>query len=357
VLVLGRKHHCLPDVAQASVAAFSGVAFVATMLVAAWSRAAEPVRFEYRAPEGCPDESAFVEQVRARSLYQRLAAEGELARTFVVAITVDRSGATARVDFVDVDGSAAFRQVRGATCAEAASGIALVCALAIDGRATPDEPVASAPPFAAQSGPAATPLASATRVDAPAPGPPGASPSRVPSTPTFSVGLGAGYASHAGPSGAPSIDAFVGARRADDGPSARVSAWHFWSDARSSSGREARFRGYGLRLEGCPIAFGSAWWFAEPCLATDGGVLLASAVESEAVPEPHDSTQGYWDVVAVARVGSVFSRFFVLELQGELVVPLVHYSYGFGDPPVEPDVYEMPAAGVGVRGAVGFRFP
>lgn len=60
----------------------------------------EVVRFEYNAPAECPSEAAFIERVRERSQHGRFAAEGELARTFVVTLTVDASGAIARVDFV-----------------------------------------------------------------------------------------------------------------------------------------------------------------------------------------------------------------------------------------------------------------
>ncbi|HEX6273451.1 MAG TPA: hypothetical protein VFZ53_10430 [Polyangiaceae bacterium] len=322
------------------------------------ARAGEPVRFEYHAPSGCPDETAFVERVLERSLEQRLATGGELARTFVVTVAVDERGATARVDFVDADGSKAFRKVRGSTCEEAVSGIALVCALALDGRAVPDDPSAPAAPVDAS---VAAPPSAPTPPQTPPAQPSNtaraaAQPTRIASTLAFSVGAGAAYASHKGPSGAPVVDVFFDARLAALGPSARASAWHSWRDSTTSGGREARFRGYGLRLEVCPLAFGSSVLFAEPCLATDAGVLLASAVESSAVPEPQSSTEPWWDVVAVARIGSVVSGFLLFEGQGELAVPLVAHRYGFGEPPVEPAVFDVPAVGLSARVGMGFRF-
>ena len=342
------------------VRSFSAASLCWALLVVTKARANEPVRFEYHAPAGCPDEAAFVERVRERSLDQRLAAGGELARTFVVTVAVDERGATARVDFVDADGSAAFRKVQGGTCEEAVSGIALVCALALDGRAVPDEmsapaltPPVDAPSSAVSSAPTppkkpAEPTPNAT--------PAAAEPEPGASTLSFSTGVGAGYASHKGPSGAPTVDIFFGARLADVGPSARASAWHSWRDTTTSSGREARFRGYGLRLEACPLAFGSSALFAEPCLATDAGVLLASAVESAAVPDPRDSTEPWWDIVVMARIAARLSGFLLLEAQGELAVPLVDHRYGFGEPPVEPNVFDVPPVGVSARGGIGFRF-
>jgi hypothetical protein len=317
------------------------------------------VRFEYTAPAECPNETTFVERVRERSQHGHFAADGELARTFVVSVAVDERGATARVDFVDSDGSSVFRRVRGETCEEAVSGIALVTALAIDGRATPEEPE--------------TPAATASAVPPPPPvAPPAQQPPRAQLAPpetraaaaretvresalSFSAGLGAGYASHKGPSGSPTFDAFFGARLADDGPSARASVWHFRSEV-TNAGREARFRGYGSRLELCPLAFGSSWWFVEPCLGADGGVLLASGVESAAIAEPRESARGWWDVLALARVGTLVSGWLLLEAQGELALPLVSDRYGFGEPPVDPNVFEVGSVGVSGRGGLGFRF-
>jgi hypothetical protein len=46
----------------------------------------------------------------------------------------------------------------------------------------------------------------------------------------------------------------------------------------------------------------------------------------------------------------------LLEAQGELAVPHVDHRYGFGDPPVEPNVFDVPPAGVCARAGIGFRF-
>jgi hypothetical protein len=341
------------------------VAFVGswslTMAIVMPAHASEAVRFEYSAPAECPGQAQFIERVRERSQYGRLAADGEPARTFVVAITVDESGATARVDFVDADGSPAFRNVEGTTCEEAVSGMALVCALAIDGRAKPEEPTAAnEPPVEPSAAPSSLPARTAVAAPASASKPVdrGEQPARPrTSRLSFSAGVGASYASHRGPSGAPVVAAFFGGRLSDLGPSARASGWYFRSEATSSSGREARFRGYGLRLEACPLAFGKRSLFAEPCVATDAGLIGASGVPSAALVEPRNSTQGLWDVLAIARLGTVVSRRLLLEVQGELAVPLVRHQYGFGDPPAEPPVYEVPPVGVSACASIGFLFP
>jgi hypothetical protein len=326
------------------------------------ARASEPVRFEYSAPAECPGKAQFIERVRERSQYGRLASDDEPARTFVVALTVDESGATARVDFVDADGSPAFRNVEGTTCEEAVSGMALVCALAIDGRATPEESAAPKEPAVEVPAPLSpshaptTVLVESTPATKPVDRAEPAARASASKT-SFSAGVGAAYSSHRGPSGAPVIDAFFGGRLSDLGPSARASGWYFRSDATSSSGREARFRGYGFRLEACPLAFGKRSLFAEPCIATDAGWIRASGVPGEALVETHDSTGGLWDVLAIARLGAVVSGRLLLEAQGELAVPLLRHQYGFGEPPAEPLVYEVPAVGVSIGASIGFLFP
>lgn len=72
--------------------------WVLSVIQARPADASEPIRFEYRAPAECPTEAQFIERVRERSLHQRLAADGELARAFVVTVTVGEGSSTARVD-------------------------------------------------------------------------------------------------------------------------------------------------------------------------------------------------------------------------------------------------------------------
>ncbi len=47
----------------------------------------EPIRLRFEAVDGCPDEAAFLDQVRARTEKVRVAAVGEKARTFTVRLT------------------------------------------------------------------------------------------------------------------------------------------------------------------------------------------------------------------------------------------------------------------------------
>ncbi|HEY3497489.1 MAG TPA: hypothetical protein VGK73_22485 [Polyangiaceae bacterium] len=321
-------------------------AVLSATLFGAAARANEPVRFEYSAPPECPNAEVFAERVRERSVHQRTAGMGELARNFAVKVRVDDGGAVASVDFVDSDGSEVSRSVRGDTCDEVVSGIALVTALAIDARAG-SEPPPPAPPVSA---PPPAPL------PAPPPSPPPASkpvPPRRP--PSFIAGLGAGYQSYAGPDGAPSLDVFFAAGLREAGPLARFSAFHLRSSV-SDGEREGRLRIYGVRLEGCPLSLRFAPGFFEPCLGAGLGALFASGVESAALPDPDSKVQFWGDAVLIGRVGVVIGHRLVLEAQGELGVPFSGASFGFDGDSDNP-VFSVPSAGGSARAGIGFRFP
>ena len=135
--------------ARARVAVALGCAPALALLAWAAPAAAdtEPIRIVFHAPAGCPDEAAFTGQITARTQRARLAAAGEVARTFSVTISPAR-GARARGKLVidDPRGPSASRAVSG-TCEEVVSALGLVAALAIDPRAsTAPKPLSAQPP-------------------------------------------------------------------------------------------------------------------------------------------------------------------------------------------------------------------
>jgi len=284
--------------------------------------------------------------VRERSVHERAAEPGELAQSFVVTVSVDDAGAAARVDFVDPDGVPITRSVRGATCDEVVSGIALVTALAIDARAvtevTPPAPPASAPP----------PPPATKPPPPPPPAPPPPSPAKV--EPRFAAGLGAGWVSNAGPSGALAFDAFFVAGIGARGPSARLSAFHWRAELSGPTGQAGRLRYYGGRLEGCPLLVELAPpLFFEPCLGADLAALVSSGVESSELPVTDGDTQFYADAILLGRLGLALGAMALLEVQAGATVPFTWPSFGFD----EQSVFEVPRVGASVRGGVGIRFP
>src|SRR5690348_15374430 len=80
----------------ALVMAAALAALAAASSAPAHAEGTEPIRFELRGPAACPDEAAFVAEVQARTAKARLAAPGEVARTFRVVVTAARDGRAAQ---------------------------------------------------------------------------------------------------------------------------------------------------------------------------------------------------------------------------------------------------------------------
>jgi hypothetical protein len=310
--------------------------------------AAEPARFSYTAPAGCPSEQDFVQRVAERSLHERPAASDELALSFTVTLSEDADGVLGRVEFTDRDGTPVSRAVRGATCDEVASSIALVTALAIDARAETE---------AAASASVRAPPAPTSEPTPPSPPHAVAEPvaERPVSTLFFTAGFGGGFQSFVGPTGGLSLDAFLGVTSGPGGGALRLSAWHLRASG-SQAGREAVFRAWGGRFDACPLAFERRSVFATPCLAVDAGFLRAEGVESASLPHPHDASIAWFAATLLGRAGVVLGGLVVLEAEGGLTLPLVRKEFGFSKPEPRTKLYVVPGVGAGAALHAGVRF-
>jgi hypothetical protein len=311
----------------------------------------EAVRFDYRAPPGCPDAEAFANRVQERTARARLGELHELARTFVVEIRTDDAGATARLSFIDSRGAPVVRSVRGQTCDEVVSAIALVTALAIDAGPSPaGEPapaVASAPPPAAP--PASTeraPKGNKRFVRAP-----------EPDVLAWLVGVHASVSTWLGPSPNLGVGVF-GEVGAYAGASARLtllySTSHELVGLPDGTFRRADFMAFVARAEGCPHAFalGAGFRFV-PCLALGVGWLEGKGDEENVNPWKRGG-HPWVDLVPTLRFDWTVSDSLVFFAQGELGVPLVREKFIFEGP--EQDIFEIPAAGVGAAFGMAWRF-
>jgi hypothetical protein len=316
--------------------------------VNALERAKEAVRFEYGAPAECPAESEFAQRVYQRSSWGRAALSGELARSFRVTLELDANGSRGRVEFVDAEGTPVTRSVRGASCDEVASGIALVTALAIDARtdaaaAQPEPAVTLPPPPAAP--PAALPVARTEPIE---------SARSARARAWLAAGIGGGYVGWLGPGGGVGVDVFVSGALSQGGPALRLSGIHVLSSG-SAGPREARFRAWGGRLDACPLTAVSGVMFFQPCGGLDFGSLQASGVKSAALPEPEDASHGFLDLLLIGRFGVVLERRLLLELRGELSRPLLTHEFGFERP--HEVLFRPPFLALGAGAGVGVRFP
>jgi hypothetical protein len=120
---------------------------------------AEVVALAYRASEGCPDEATFIAQVRARMARGRIAGAAEASQSFAVALEAGPP-AYGSVTLNDDSGRQRTRRVQADTCADAASALSLVVALAIDPSAKSPSAPAPSPPAESATPPIAPPASS-----------------------------------------------------------------------------------------------------------------------------------------------------------------------------------------------------
>jgi hypothetical protein len=337
-----------------SFAAVVGVSFVARVTSA--QSPDEAVRFHYRAPAGCPNGETFASRVQARTGRARLGEPGELARQFDVEVHLDTQGARARLSFTDSQGAAVVRAVRGETCEEVVSAIALVTALAIE--AGPSERGVSAPP--AETSPS---TGTAPKIEAA----PNASRSRglrapEPDLLAWSFGVEGSMSSWLGPGLSLGVGVF-GEVGTYAGPSGRLTLLRATSHAliehrdRPGVFRPADFTATIARVGGCPLALGlGAGFRVLPCASFGLGQLEGEGQESEGLSPPGSGAILWADVLAELRLDWTLSDSLVFSAEGELAFPLFgDERFVFKGP--QQDVFVVPDVGGGGALGVAWRFP
>jgi hypothetical protein len=99
------------------------------------------IRIAYRAADGCPDETAFIEALTAQAHpFERAPRSAARVRSLDAQITSSEGGHTGLLRVREADGATSERDVHGATCEEVFSALALVTALAIDTGPRPPNP-------------------------------------------------------------------------------------------------------------------------------------------------------------------------------------------------------------------------
>jgi hypothetical protein len=299
---------------------------------------------DYSAPADCPDQSAFVERVRARTERRRNA---ELAG-IVVRITPAANGFAGELELVDDAGASVSRRVQGEQCDAVVTSLALITALTLDTNAPAEAEItetAPPPPAPAAPPPAPVPVFPA----APAPSPV-ASPS-VSRRIAGRLGAAAGYDA---PLGAFSWG-LSGQLDWRQKLAVRLTA-HLGSTERTLDGRRAELRLIGVELSACPRWLLGSSVAIYPCGLFDLGSLSAKGVPGSELVST-DSAATLWAAVGPGlRLAWEPDVPFWAELHGRLLVPLVSHEFVFEDPPAT--VYEVApnkvSAGAGV--AAGVRF-
>src|SRR5262245_26460938 len=274
------------------------------------------VRIEYRAPEGCPDQTAFFEELGRRMRRARFAAPDQIARTLHVTILALPKGRyRARVEFTDSDGRKVAREVEGENCVEAADGIALITALAIDARANEVEERTAAS-AAKPGGAPAAPRARQTSAQNPS------AQAQPESTLHWDAGIELIATSAAAPELLFGIAGFAGVGFGRTGPSLRLTAARAPSSEIELGEERASFELTFARAEACPLSFAISERFAvEPCAALDLGLLVGKGEPSSVITNPETAEVFWFCANALGRLRLNLDQFLLFELTTEIGVP------------------------------------
>jgi len=309
----------------------------------------QPVRVQYDAPQGCPDEVAFFLHVRARTQRIRAASEGELAASVTVHITNEPTGSAGMLEMPGADGKPFARRVEAATCGEVELALSLVLALAYDPDAITTFPESTAP---------APPPPPTPPPPVPAPTPP----PEAPPTPPVELAFGVTVLARSGiaPSIAPLFGAFVeyGAKPVTGfSPTFQAALFFSPSEEATASGtdrRSASLQYFGGRLLGCPVSLTLGEDFsANPCLTFDAGRLFG--VAGEEVDGGRAGGLMWLSIGAEARIRWKIVRPIFVEVAGGGGLTFLHEKFLLKGPPAE--LFAIPAAFGEVGGAVGIHFP
>jgi hypothetical protein len=268
-------------------------------------------RVDYVAPASCPDADAFSALVRARTKRVREASVSEPAQTLRVELRESEGGVLGQLT-AERDGETSdVRTLRGQTCADVVSALALTAALSLD----PSARLSLPPPPPA---PAPTP-APATAVSS-------ATPARRLSA---RVGATAGLARIVSPGVMP----FVGATGEVEAtrwrrPAVRLSL--LGASNALATGRAATFSWIAVELEVCPfqLPLGERAALA-PCGVVQGGVLRATG---RGEPTLYTESRLWTGAGASARLPIAISPRWVIDLGAGILVPFRERDFLFEDP-------------------------
>jgi len=325
---------------------------------AAARAAEESVWISYDAPAVCPDQAAFYQRVRSRTDRGRFTDSGEITRALEISIREDHARYVGSIAFFDEEGHIVSRRVRGATCDEVASSLALITALTIEAHASevatedPEQPETALEALAEPAPPAPLPSPLAELAD-PIPEP-ADEPSRGRSAVHWTAGASAGAVGWVAPSASIAWGAFaeVVSRRARW--NARLSVFYAHEHERVAVGA-ADFSTVWARLEACPLRVSPVSELAfGVCLGIDAGRLRAAGQNGAQLTDATSANVVWAAGVGLARISWDIEQRWVIGLDGELAAPLVRHEFVFGGQ--SAPVFAVPAIGAGGNVTAGLRF-
>jgi hypothetical protein len=316
----------------------------------------EGIRLDYRPSAGCPDESAFVTRILARTSRARLARPSEAARRFLVVLDAGPpASGTVAIEAVAEEGEG-IRSVRAATCVDAADALALVVALAVDphaGSPRPPAPTRALIPAA----PSSTPVARPPAGEALHPGPEDISrgqavPTEAGAASTFFAGVDVVASTGVAPNALLAGSPYLGWRGRVSGalePSGRASFVRA-GGVSGIAGGEAAFTWTVGRFDACPVALHWESIGATACARLEGGAL---EVAGRDVAAPQTRTRAWFAAGPLARAEwSLLKPLYVDAELGALFRATDDRFFFLPD----TTVYRVPVVGLTVAAGLGSHF-
>jgi hypothetical protein len=332
-----REGFCSPDGVR--VVGSWALLFAALYVAAPVHAQEESVHLDYDAATACPNRSAFIAEVTARTARARFVDEGAGVRGFRVTIRTEGDRSTGAL-VSDSGQAGAERRVSGKTCTEVVSALALITALAIDPTAStrssvspPAEPMPAPPP-------PAPPIAAPTVAPTVAP-PPKREPS--PSSSWELSGILSGEGSYGFTSEGSALVLAGGSLEAEAGPFARerkgplvrVGALLLRSPSVSplqsiAPVGDATFTLLAGRLSVSPLSLAVSDAFEmHPWLSAEVGQLTGAGATGGAITNAHAGS-AFWLAVGQGLEGRwMLGSSFWVSLDARLVEPLVRQTFSF----------------------------
>jgi hypothetical protein len=277
---------------------------------------------------GCPGSGDIEASVLARTAKARVAGEGDAAWVFDIEFENEGAVVTGRMTAVRDSQRTGERTVRGRSCADVATALALTVALSIDPRAKllPDTAESAAP------APVSRPQGEGGAAIAPAPVETSATAAaKPPARAQVRLGGAAGVAQVVSGSLMPAVS--VGGETVFPwagllSPSVRVSV-NLASNTFDTA-RDATFTWLSGQVDICPFrAQVASVLELRPCAAVQGGVLRGRGVTA---PQAIEATRAWWSAGVGGRIAALISPRVGVELSVVAVVPFRERDFIFENP-------------------------
>jgi len=323
-----------------------GLTLVCFALPARAAKHGQAFRLEYWADGACPDAAEFARQIQTRAPGLRLAEGAEPALGFYAELAEHGGDATGRLTARSPDGREMVREVRGPTCSDVVTALALIAALAADPNQPWDDKAATA----------SRPTKPVLRHVPDEPAPEFVEPPPDPKERwTFGIGAGVSFESAIAPNPGYGLNIAFDA----EGPG---SAWRpllslsairaITSSPQISNGNTTRFDWFTFRFALCPARWPEETpLFIRPCAFFDGGFLGGEV-------GGHAQTKAWTALGTFLRTEALVAEVLSFQLDGGLTVPLNRASFTGSTPGCncEGVVFTVPPTGLLGRIGLSYRF-